>query len=192
MAVVFFGLGYTIAVFTPMPLDWQEEVKAPFLSDGIVGGSFVGELIGTVDSTSEDTVAAPAEDTTQYATQSDLLVTPMETGVVYSILLGEYQDEIKGNEHLQYIGIKDVAPIYVPFKDPLGHKTLLMLLGEYNDEESARKQEKSWETRFDVNLQVVKKPVLPDPEAEEKEQKMQDTAEAISKILSGETSDSKE
>lgn len=192
MAVVFFGLGYTVAVFTPMPLDWQDEVKGPFRADGIVGGSFVGELIGTVDSPVDDTVIAPEEDKTQYATQSDLLVNPIDTGVVYSILLGEYKDEVQGNEHLEYIGIKDAAPLYIPFKDPLGHKTLLMLLGEYKDEESARKQEKSWETQFDVNLQVVKKPVLPDPEAEEKEQKMQETAEAISKILSGEAGDSTE
>ena len=152
MAVVFFGLGYTMAVFVPMPVDWQEDVKAPFKSGGLIGGSVIGEYIGTVDDPVTTEVAAPEEDTTQYATQQDLLVSPFDSTVTYAILVGQYPDEIKGNTHLEFIGIKDETPVYIPFKDPLGHKTLLMLLGEYKDEAAARKQQKSWESQYDVNL----------------------------------------
>lgn len=185
MAVVFFGLGYTMAVFMPMPGDWQDEVKAPFKSDGLIGGSIIGEYIGTVDDPAAVKDTVKEEDTTHYATQKDLLVSPFDAQVTYSILVGEYPSEIKGNEHLEYIGINNEAPVYIPFIDPLGQKTLLLLLGEYKDEAAARKQEKSWESQFDVNLKVVKKPVLPDPEAEQKQEKMEEAAEAISKILAG-------
>lgn len=189
MAVVFFTLGYTMAVFMPMPADWQTEVKAPFMSDGLIGGSAIGEYIGTLDAPVATDTIVQQEDTTEYATQQDLLVSPFDTQVIYSILVGEYSNEVKGNEHLEYIGLTDENPIYIPFLDPLGHKTLLLLLGEYKDEAAARKQEKSWESRFDVNLQVVKKPVFPVPEADAKQEQMESAAAAISKILNGEGTD---
>lgn len=188
MALLFFGLGYTMAVLLPMPADWQDTVKAPFRSDGVIGDSFIGEVIGTIDEPVPEQQAAPEEDKTQYATQSDLLVNPTDASVVYSVLLGEYPEQSMGDKYLEFIGFTEVAPVYIPFKDPLGHKTLLLLLGEFSDEETARRQERKWELQYDLNLQVVKKPVLPDPEAEAKQQQMQDTAEAISKLLAGESS----
>lgn len=169
-----------------MTPSWQDEVKAPFKSDGLIGSSFVGEWVGVLDDPAAEEEAA-AEDTTQYATQRDLLVSPTESDVVFSILLGEYSSQEAGNLQLEKIGIKDVAPLYIPYKNPLGNKTLLLLLGEYKDEQSAQMQEKNWESQFDVNLQVVKKPVLPDPEAEAKKKQAEETVEALTQILNPES-----
>lgn len=189
IAALLIGFGYTLSVFWPMQPAWQDEVKAPFKADGLIGGSFVGDWVGVLEDPVAEAVAEE-EDKTQYATQSDLLVSPMESGVIYSILLGEYPSQEAGNTQLESIGIKDVTPLYVPYKNPLGNKGLLLLLGEFKDEQSAQIQEKTWESQFDVNLQVVKKPVLPDPEAEAKQQQAEETAEALAKILNPEATDS--
>lgn len=166
LACIFIGIGYLIAVFLPMSPDWQITVKSPFKSDGVIGNSIVGELIGTTDEPVVEEVVAQEEDKTQYAFQSDLLVTPFDANVVFTILLGHYPTEASGNAFLESAGFSEVAPQYIPFKDPLGKTTLLLVLGEFKDEQSARKQEKSWESLYDFNLQIVKKPVLPEPEPE--------------------------
>lgn len=186
IAALLIGFGYTLAVFWPMTPSWQDEVKAPFKADGLIGGSFVGEWVGVLEDPAAQEEAA-TEDTTHYATQRDLLVSPTETEVIYSILLGEYSSQETGNLQLEKIGIKDVAPLYIPYKNPLGNKTMLLLLGEYKDEQSAQIQEKNWESQYDVNLHVVRKPVLPDPEAEEKKKQAEETVKALTKILNPES-----
>ncbi|MCC2604016.1 hypothetical protein [Planctobacterium marinum] len=183
IAALLIGFGYTLSVFWPMDPSWQEEVKAPFKADGLIGGSIVGEWVGVVDEPVSTEATAAEEDKTQYATQRDLLVSPMDVDVTYTVLLGEYPNEDDGNRHLALIGITDVAPTYIPYKTPLGNKALLLLLGNYKDEHTAQIQEKQWEAVYDVNLQVVKMPVLPDPEAEAKQKQAEETAEALSKIL---------
>ena len=187
IAALLIGFGYTLSVFWPMAPTWQEEVKAPFKADGLIGGSVIGDWVGVVDEPQTTEAEQAEEDTTQYATQRDLLVSPMDGAVSYTVLLGEYATEDAGKVHLEKIGITDVAPVFIPYKTPLGNKTLLLLLGDYKDEQAAQIQEKNWEALYDVNLQVVKMPVLPDPEAEAKQKQAEETVEALSKILNPET-----
>lgn len=187
IAALLIGFGYTLSVFWPMAPTWQEEVKAPFKADGLIGGSVIGDWVGVVDEPQTAEAEQAEEDTTQYATQRDLLVSPMDGAVSYTVLLGEYATEDAGKVHLEKIGITDVAPTFIPYKTPLGNKTLLLLLGDYKDEQAAQIQEKNWEALYDVNLQVVKMPVLPDPEAEAKQKQAEETVEALSKILNPET-----
>lgn len=187
IAALLIGFGYTLSVFWPMAPTWQEEVKAPFKADGLIGGSVIGDWVGVVDEPQTAEAEQAEEDTTQYATQRDLLVSPMDGAVSYTVLLGEYATEDAGKVHLEKIGITDVAPVFIPYKTPLGNKTLLLLLGDYKDEQAAQIQEKNWEALYDVNLQVVKMPVLPDPEAEAKQKQAEETVEALSKILNPET-----
>ena len=157
-------LGYVASVFWPMPMDWQDSVKAPFRPDGLVGSSVLGELLGTLEPISNNAGEVGPKDETPYATQQDLLINPADVDVIYTILLGEYEDQRSGNKHLEYIGMTDITAQYVPFKDPLGRTTLLLLLGEFDSEDAAKAQQKSWEAVYDVNLQIVKKPVLSVPE----------------------------
>lgn len=171
LIVVFLvGIGYALAVFVPMPADWAGDMKQPFQADGVIGDSFIGEYVGVLPGGEVPEAEAVEEDTTQYARQSDLLVMPQEAAPTYTIMFGQFADDVTGAKWLDKMGF-DIEPAqYIPYKDPLNNKSVLALVGQFADEAEAQAKLTAWESTYDMSLLIVKFPVFPDPEAEAKAQ----------------------
>ncbi len=165
--IILVSFGYALAVFVPMPEDWAGDMKQPFQEGGIVGDSIIGEYIGVLPGGEEAPVEEAEEDTTQYAQQSDLLVRPTEQDVKYSVLMGDFIDQLSADTWLQQTGFAGESPAYIPYKDPLGSKSILLLAGQYDDQATAQQMRKQWQQQYDLSLQVVKFPILVTPEQAE-------------------------
>ena len=188
LAVIFFSIGYIASVFWPMPVKWQQTIKAPVEPGGFIADKVPAEWLPF--ESEPNVVESTQLDSTQYATQQDLLLGLNENEVVFSILLGEYHSKEQGDKHLQYIGIQEVRPLYVPYKDPLGGTSFLLLLGEFKEQHAATAQLNAWESVYDVNLKVVKKPQLDETSPEPSPGEAKSLEENVFKVSANKVSGS--
>ncbi|UAA37102.1 hypothetical protein KIH87_10090 [Paraneptunicella aestuarii] len=204
IAALLIALGYGAAIFFPLPSDIADQVKEPVnaLIIKMKGGAETaeqdiqeetqqassdiqqvtadGQTPGAqTDEQAQATQAQPEEDDADYFTQADLLRNPTKPAST-TIYFGTFLNDALADSEIKSLELDPKLVQKFKFKTPTNKKVTLITIGKYDDEGKAYSEKLRLESRYDLNLQIVRFPEKEEEKKDEKTELVKKLVEAIS------------
>lgn len=202
IAALLIVLGYGAAIFFPLPNDMAEQVKEP-VNKAIA--KIKGEVEIAEKDTQKDTQQASSdiqqaasaddqaadeqaqtdeqmkteEDDVDYFTQADLLRNPTKPAST-TIYFGTFLNDVLADSEIKSLDIDPKLVQKFKFKTPTNRKVTLVTIGKYEDEGKAYSEKLNLESKYDLNLQIVRFPEKEEEKDDEKTELVKKLVDAIS------------